>query len=90
MATRLSQVFLQNTRVLPRSVTSLLRSADFLLPRVQHGVWYSTAAVRDPDNEYLLIEPGLRSKVIDGNRMAQRVREEVAKEVGRMVDGGKR
>jgi len=87
MATRLPQVFLQNARFpLPRS--GRLRTANFLLPRVHHGGWYST--VRDPDNEYLQIMPGLRSKIIDGKRMAQRVREEVAEGVRRMVESGKR
>ena len=87
MATRLSQVFLQNARFpLPRP--GLLRTTNFLLPRAQHCGWYST--VRDPDNEYLQIMPGLRSKIIDGKRMARRVREEVAEEVRRMVESGKR
>ena len=43
--------------------------------------------VQDPDNEYLLIKPGLRAKVIDGKRMAQRVRQEITREV---VERGKR
>lgn len=55
-------------------------------PRVSAGI----KAVRDPDNEYLLIKPGLKAKVIDGKRMAQRVRQEIAREVEKMVERGKR
>ena len=86
MAARLPQFFLQFTRVsLSPSVTSLSRTC----PRTV-SVSPASKPVRDPDNECLLIKPGLEAKVIDGKRMAQRVRQEVAREVEKMVEGGKR
>ena len=84
MAARLPQFFLQFARVsLSPSVTSLSRTCL----RTVSG---SAASKRDPDNECLLIKPGLEAKVIDGKRMAQRVRQEVAREVEKMVEGGRR
>ena len=86
MATRLPQLFLQFTRVsLSPSVTPLSRTCL----RTVNGS-PASKPVRDPDNEYLLIKPGLEAKVIDGKRMAQRVRQEIAREVEKMVEGGKR
>lgn len=90
MATRLPQFLLQFNRAsLSRPVTFLSRTCYRTVsvsPRVSAG----SKAVRDPDNEYLLIKPGLRAKVIDGKRMAQRVRQEIAREVEKMVERGKR
>ena len=90
MAARLPQFLLQFNRAsLSQSVTFLSRTClrtVSVSPRVSAG----SKAVRDPDNEYLLIKPGLRAKVIDGKRMAQRVRQEIAREVEKMVERGKR
>lgn len=84
-------VFMMATRTLSLCQLAVrVCSKPSLSPLLQRVAYSKQLATYDKDNEFLLVTPGMRAKVIDGKKIAARVQMEVKDEVKAMEQSGKR